>query len=135
MMAPEANTHGLLALMPPKRPPKWQREKLLTWKSSLPFLDNSRAALVHRPRTVQTVTIHKEPHIAVLNWCGNGFAGKRNLSFLAAHPEGKLLCARCEAQAVKAGLPSAAELTGRHVHLGKVVAVQVCCNNQEQSND
>ena len=25
-------------------------------------------------------------------------------------------------------------LMGRHVHLGKVAAVQVCCNNQEQSN-
>ena len=125
----------MLALMPPKRPAKWQREKLIAWKSSLPFLDNSRAALVHRPRTVQTVTIHKEPHIAVLNWCGNGFAGKRNLTFLAAPPENKLLCARCEAQAVKAGLPSAYELAGRHVHIGHVVAVRVCCNNQETTND
>ena len=125
----------MLALMPPKRPAKSHREKLIAWKASLPFLDNSRAALVHRPRTVQTVTIHKEPHIAVLNWCGNGFAGKRNLTFLAAPTEDKLLCARCEAHAVEAGLPSAAELAGRHVHIGHVVAVRVCCNNQEEPND
>lgn len=103
-------------------------DKILPWASCAPFVENSRGVLIHRPRSAQTITIHKEPHIAVLNWCGNGFAGKRNLSFLSAPPEDKLLCARCEAQAVKAGLPSAAELTGRHVHLGKVVAVRVCCD-------
>lgn len=88
-----------LALQQRKRHPM-HRDKILPWASCAPFVENSRGVLIHRPRTVQTVTIHKEPHIAVLNWCGNGFAGKRNLSFLAAPPEYKLLCARCEAQAV-----------------------------------
>ena len=39
----------------------------------------------------------------------------------------KLLCAACERNAVLAGLPSAYELAGRHVHLGKLKAVQTCC--------
>lgn len=48
-------------------------------------------------------------------------------SFLAAPPEDKILCARCEAIAVANGLPSAAELAGRHVHVGRTVAVMTCC--------
>ena len=119
-----------LALQQRKRHPL-HREKIFPWSSCAPFVENSRGVLIHRPRSAQTITIHREPHKAIHYWCGNGVAGKRNLSFLAAPPEDKLLCARCEAQAVKAGLPSAAELTGRHVHLGKVVAVRVCCDQEE----
>ena len=116
-----------LSLQQPKRH-AMHRDKILPWSSCAPFVENSRGVLIHRPRSAQTITIHREPHKAIHYWCGNGVAGKRNLSFLSAPPEDKLLCARCEAQAVKAGLPSAAELTGRHVHLGKVVAVRVCCD-------
>ena len=53
--------------------------------------------------------------------------GKRNLTFLAAPPADKLLCEACERSAVLAGLPSADELAGRHVHIGKIKAVQTCC--------
>lgn len=50
-----------------------------------------------------------------------------DLTFLAAPPDDKLLCEACERNAVLAGLPSADELAGRHVHLGKIKAVQTCC--------
>lgn len=53
--------------------------------------------------------------------------GKRNLTFLAAPPDDKLLCEACERSAVLAGPTSAYELAGRHVHLGKIKAVQTCC--------
>ncbi len=43
---------------------------------------------------------------------------------------GKILCERCEDAAVKAGLPSADELSGRPVHKGGVVAVATCCQNR-----
>ena len=46
---------------------------------------------------------------------------------LYAPPDDKLLCEACELSAVLAGLPSAYELAGRHVHLGRIKAVRVCC--------
>lgn len=101
----------------------------IPWTSCSPFIDNSRAVLVHRPRYVTThkISDRYKPHIAVELWCGGGFAGGRKLAFVDAPPDGKLLCARCEAKAVEAGLPSAAELAGQHVHIGRLVAQQVCC--------
>ena len=33
----------------------------------------------------------QEPHMAVHYWCGNGVAGKRNLTFLAAPPSSSRL--------------------------------------------
>ena len=115
-----------LALQQPKRHPL-HRDKILPWASCAPFVENSRGVLIHRLRSAQTITIHKEPHMAVNYWCGNGVAGKRNLTFLAAPPADKLLCEACERNAVLAGLPSAYELAGRHIHLGKLKAVQTCC--------
>lgn len=115
-----------LALQQPKRHPM-HRDKILPWSSCAPFVENSRGVLIHRPRSAQTITIHREPHKAIHYWCGNGVAGKRNLTFLAAPPDDKLLCEACERNAVLAGLPSAYELAGRHVHLGKIKAVQTCC--------
>ena len=122
-----AGGEAMIALVPPKIP-AWQSVKVLVWKACLPFLENTRAVLIHRPRSVQTINIHSEPHIAVQNWCGTGFAGRKKLTFLSAPPEGKLLCQRCERNAVRAGQPSADALAGRHVHQGKLVAVQTCCD-------
>ena len=68
-----------LALRQPKRPPM-HRDKILPWASCAPFVENSRGVLIHRPRSAQTITLHREPHIAVHYWCGNGVAGKRNLT-------------------------------------------------------
>ena len=115
-----------LALQQPKRHPM-HRDKIRPRASCAPFVENSRGVLIHRPRSAQTITLHREPHMAVHYWCGNGVAGKRNLTFLAAPPDDKLLCEACELSAVLAGLPSAYELAGRHVHLGKIKAVQTCC--------
>lgn len=110
-----------------RKPHPADKGRVLPWESCLPFLDNSRAVLIHRPRCVSTMKIFREPHLAVMNWCGNGFAGTRNLTFLSAPPDNKLLCERCEQAAVAAGLPSAFELAGRHVHTGRLVAVRTCC--------
>jgi hypothetical protein len=100
------------------------------WISCAPFVENSRGVLIHRPRTGNTYNIHKTgPHIGLHFWCGMSItSGGKNLTFLAAPPDGRILCARCEAAAVEHGLPSADELAGRHVHKGGVVAVATCCN-------
>lgn len=99
----------------------------LVWTTCLPFIENARGVLIHRPRKVKTYKIHPYAHTAVRYWCGNGTTGTNNMTFLSDVPKGKLLCGYCEARAVMAGLPSTDVLCGRHVHLGKVIGVQTCC--------
>jgi len=104
----------------------------LPWHSCQPFVENSRAVLIHRPRFVTTHRIASKyhSHLSISFWCGAGSTGDKQFTFLDAPPDGKLLCARCEEKAVQRGRPSAHELVGRHVHLGGVVAVQVCCTKE-----
>ena len=100
------------------------------WKATTPFVDNSRAQLIHRPYSVTTFHIHREPHTAVHYWCGN--CSSYDLStytFLDTLDGKKLICARCEKAAVLAGLPSSDELLGHHAHKGRLVAVKTCCMN------
>ena len=101
----------------------------IAWKEASPFIENSRAVLIHRPRYITTHKIGEKwkAHIAIECWCGNSFSGTKKFTFLDAPPEGKLLCARCEEMATKRNLPTAEELAGRHVHLGRLVARQICC--------
>lgn len=100
-----------------------------TWKSSLPFVENSRADLIHRPRSVTVYQIgNRPPHIAIGYWCGNHASGKRNFTFLNEPERDALLCMFCEAKAKAAKLPSAEEICGRHVHIGRMLPVQTCCD-------
>lgn len=98
------------------------------WASCAPFVENSRGTLIHRPRSGSTYNLHKKPHIGVRFWCGMSVAtDKNNLTFLAAPPDGRIVCGRCETIAVEKGLPAADELAGRHVHKGRTVALATCC--------
>jgi len=101
----------------------------LPWVSCQPFVENSRAILIHRPRMVTTHKIGPrwKSHIAITQWCGNSSTGTKKFTFLDAPPDGKLLCARCEEKAVAAGQQPASAIAGKHVHLGGLVAVQLCC--------
>lgn len=101
------------------------------WESALPFVENNRAKLIHRPRSVTRYTIHKYPHLGVGYWCGLHASGDGKFTFLSAPAKDALLCARCEKKAVEAGLPSADALTGRHVHLGVCVPVKTCCGEKK----
>lgn len=102
----------------------------LHWKACLPFVENKRGVLIHRPRNATTYSIHKLPHIGISFWCGMGVTGKSDkFDFLDQPPEGRILCERCEAMAVKNGLPRADELAGKHVHKGRTVAVVTCCTS------
>ena len=110
--------------------PKKVRNGQFPWASCAPFVENSRGTLIHRPRSGSTYNLHRTgPHVGISFWCGMGVASDgKNLTFLDAPPEGRILCERCEAAAVANGLPSADELSGRHVHKGRTVAVATCCD-------
>lgn len=101
----------------------------ISWASCSPFIENRKAVLTHRPRYVTTHKIGAQwkSHISIGCWCGNSFSGTKKFTFLDAPKTDALLCARCECAAVKAGLPSSSEIVGRHVHIGRVVAQQLCC--------
>lgn len=116
----------------PLRIKSFNRKHGAPWKSCLPFVDNKRAILIHRPRAVTTFELLGKHHEAVEMWCGSVQTGRDKFNFQSTPTEGKLLCARCEANAVEAGLPSASEIAGRHVHEGRVVPIQTCCTNKEE---
>jgi hypothetical protein len=115
----------------PLHKPKDLRGIKMVWKACAPFIQNAMAELIHRPRIVCTYRLSKErrSHIGMTFWCGNSSVGTKKFVFLDAPPEGKLVCARCEAAAVNWGLQSSSEIVGRHVHIGGVVAVQQCCKD------
>jgi len=107
-------------------------KNIFPWSSCAPFVENSRGSLIHRPRSGATYNIHKHQHISVSFWCGMAVATHtNNLTFLPSPPDGKILCEKCEANAVKNGLPSADDLAGKHVHKGRTVAVVTCCPAHE----
>lgn len=116
--------------LPLKRESIKCKSGIFHWTACLPFVENSRGTLIHRPRSGATYNIHKTgPHIGLAFWCGmHVSSGGKNLTFLAAPPEGRILCGRCEQIAVENGFPSADELAGRHVHKGRTVAVATCCD-------
>ena len=99
-------------------------------KESMPFVDNSRAVLIHR---VKSVSIHKisdkwRSHYAVGLYCGNSFCGREKLTITDDPKPDKLICQRCENAVAEAGHISSDELLGRHAHVGAVYAKQMCCS-------
>ena len=124
-----------LPLKPYKALPREYKRTTFPWASCAPFVENRRGILIHRPRTVATFTLLKKPHFSIGYWCGNhanNDAG--NITFLEAPSVGAIVCERCEVAAVQAGLPSAFELAGRHVHIGKLKAVMTCGCAQDQED-
>lgn len=112
-----------------RRPPHTTATQWMPWTASKPFVENTRAVLVHRPKHVTThnLGMGRKSHISVSAWCGNVATGTKKFTFLDAPADGLLVCARCEEKALAAGLPTSSELAGRHVHLGRVVPERTCC--------
>lgn len=102
----------------------------IPWTACKPFIENSKAVLIHRPRYVTTHKIGPRwgAHISVHCWCGNAMSGTKKFTFLDAPGDGAIVCARCEDRAVAAGLQPSSSLAGKHVHTGGVVAIARCCN-------
>ncbi len=101
-------------------------------RSSEPFVENSRGILIHRPRSVDFYQIpSRPPHLAIHYWCGAQTTGTKNLTFLSAPPDGRLVCHACENRALMAKQKSSTELAGRHVCTGKLRAYNSCAVHGE----
>lgn len=93
---------------------------------ALPFVENSRGHLNHRPKYVNVHKNGRRPyHMSVHYYCDNQTTGTDNITFL--DEPSSLLCEICELRATMAGLPTADEIVGRHVHVGRMKPIQVCC--------
>ena len=95
-----------------------------------PFVVSERRWLIHRPRYVHTHLDGngKDQHSSVECWCSTV---AHDYDLTDNPPRDRLLCAMCEAKAVAAGEPSAKKLAGRHVHIGRMKPVRLCCRNNE----
>lgn len=96
-------------------------------RKSLPFAVNSRGVLVHRVRSlgiflsIDGAYSHHSAHYHC-----NAFAS--GVSLVAEPDQAAIVCHVCEARCKYLGLPSAEELVGRHVHVGRKVAIANCCS-------
>lgn len=111
-----------------------ERFKSVNWKMAAPFVVNPRGVLVHRVKDASTMFQkwdHKE-QVEVRDvctyWCNNGCHSA--MEFFENPPDDRLLCAACEANAVKHGEKTADELAGRHVHIGVLKAHRTCCSSE-----
>lgn len=115
-----------------------KRTLYVPWRESAPFVLNPRGILVHRVLGVTTIIRHyweEDTNVVVKYACWNGCSfdcEKSDVCLLHEVPGDRILCERCEQVALNNGLPSADELCGRHVHVGRVRAIRSCCKELEQ---
>ena len=118
-----------------KEPREWNtdgRWKFMPLKSIRPFVENKRAVLIHRPKTVQIIKfLNDRSYLSVKCYCGASFTGKKKFTFLDAPSVDSVLCHRCEENAVEIGLPSAETIVGNHVHIGGVKPYKICHPNED----
>ncbi len=109
----------------------------IEWKEGPAFFVNPNGIMIHRVRSIATHlnTAGRATHEGILYFCGNiGRPGRgRDSGFYDDPPADRLLCSHCEAAAIRARQPTADELTGRHVHIGKLRAEKLCCKIEEKN--
>lgn len=106
-------------------------------KRSLPFYMNPRGVLIHRVEGVSQYTWRSgHKHIGVQYLCGNQTttSGDGREFFVAKPPANRLVCQACELAAVRKRKPSADQLVGHHVHVGRIRVERVCCCDQCETN-
>ncbi len=96
---------------------------VLHWAESVPFVSSRFGALIHRIKSGSTYVDSdgKHSHDVARYWCANGTTRQIMLS---EPTEGRLVCEKCEFNAVKAGEPTSEELVGRPVEFGLIKAVR-----------
>lgn len=119
----------------PLQKAQWHRHegKVIKAPSGAPFLLNDRAQLIHRPIQVTLHYTLSSPHFSVHCYCRASFSSAKDLHLIEDVPDDRMVCLPCEQRAVLMGLPSTEEILGRHVHIGRLKAVRVCCNEEGES--
>lgn len=114
--------------------PKWpahHRETVRYRKRGRPFFWNHRGLLIHR---VRAICEHLDgngnvTHSTIDYWCGNVGRECRG-QYFEKPPTDRLLCVHCEQRAAAAGEPTASDLAGRHVCIGRLKVHRLCCHGE-----
>ena len=120
---------------PPRMPaPFWRGEGSLT--ESEPFIVNPRGRLTHRVRSVSTRIVDGViKHYTAMFWCaGQVRFYEPSDSLVAIPPENRLVCERCEFAALRMKEKTTDELAGKHIHKGRLVIQQSCCQESKERN-
>ena len=125
-----------IALQPKAVPERGYRPE--HYDEALPWCLNPRGHLLHRPREVfrmfkpdGTLLRHEIVHY----YCENGTCDSGDLIYIDEPNAGMVVCRRCEANAVAAGLPPSSKIAGRHVHVGGMRVYADCCGFERDATD
>lgn len=112
---------------------KDKRFTQVNYKQAAPFFENPRGVLIHRVRAVLqlTATYHNDPWWIVEYWCENNGRSDAVDTGLIFDPGVKLICTRCEANAIAHGEKTSSQLAGRHVCTGICMPVNTCCRKNQ----
>ena len=118
----------LVKLQKPRHDNRDDRFDQENYSEAAPFFINPRGVLAHRVRAVFQLSCDylERPWWIVEYWCENSGRTNSNDDGLEFDTLGRLLCTRCEANAVANGEKCSSEVVGAHVCTGKVVPVNVC---------
>ena len=94
-----------------------------------PFFRAQAGVLFHRVRYITDFYVGKRlRHTAVTYQCNNTSFVRAGSMFSGNPTEQRaFVCSACEYWAKKRNKPTADQLAGKHVHVGRLVAVQLCC--------
>lgn len=99
----------------------------LNYTHSAPFFENPRGILIHRVRALYRLSFGDRDWWIIDYWCENTAHSKAVDPGLVFDPGKKLICTRCEANAIAHEEKSSSELAGRHVCTGSIRVVNNCC--------
>lgn len=122
----------MIASIPKKQRMRFYRDGSVKMvKRIKPFAVNPRGILTHRAKCVDVFYRDGKPHHKHVDyWCGNGtcFDLDDTATVLVDKPpKDRLLCHFCEMKATAARQPKSYRLAKRHVHVGVLRAIQLCC--------
>ena len=96
----------------------FMKQKTISAKRSLPFVQALGGKYTHRVRFLTLHNSLETPHAAIQCWCGVLLLAsekKGNGTKLLAEPSERPICATCEGRAIGAGKVGAREINGKPV--------------------
>lgn len=122
------------------RKPKFNHDRderftQLNYSESEPFFNNPRGVLSHRVRAVFKLdcTHYKMPRLIFEYWCESS-GSAHDETDLVSDPGHRLVCVRCEANAIAKGEKTSSDLVGHHICTGVCRPVNTCCGGNAKGN-
>ncbi len=111
--------------------------EMRAWPRSLPFFRANAGLLFHRVAYVTDHLRHdgKVSHTSIHYICNNSSFIRGESEFVAdPSKSGRLVCTACEFHAAMKRKPTADQIVGHHVHVGRLRVEQACCDHTRNQN-